>query len=75
MKNGQQSQQNPSTPGSSTVQQHDNIGNGNSLNHMSSGGGPKINMRNDLHFAADSVSIAMSSLVRELNSGEGLFNF
>lgn len=76
MKNGQQqSQQNPSTLGSSSVQQTEqHLGNGNLIS-VSSGGGQKISMRNDLHFAADSVSVAMSSLVRELNSGDGLFIF
>lgn len=42
--------------------------NGNGLNNNGGGGGP--NVQNDLHYAADSVSNAMSSLVRELNTGE-----
>lgn len=82
----QQPQPNPSMQGGNSFQQqqqqivvqnqNDVIPNGNStLNGVSSGGGPKVNMRNDLHFAADSVSAAMSSLVRELNTGEPLFLF
>lgn len=43
--------------------------NGNSLNGSSRPG------RNDLHFAADSVSEAMTSLVRELQSGKPLLSF
>lgn len=40
--------------------------------NQSTGGGQntqKVVMRDNLHYAADSVSNAMSSLVRELNSG------
>ncbi|KAM9719576.1 dystrobrevin alpha isoform 2-T3 [Menidia menidia] len=33
--------------------------------------GPRRNLRNDLLIAADSITNTMSSLVRELNSGEG----
>ncbi|GAB0091109.1 hypothetical protein DMENIID0001_059170 [Sergentomyia squamirostris] len=38
----------------------------NGTSHLSGGGRPPV--RTDLHFAADSVTHAMSSLVRELNS-------
>lgn len=40
-----------------------------SANAPGTGAGPSASGRNDLHYAADSVSSAMSSLVRELNSG------
>jgi hypothetical protein len=49
-------------------QQNESILNGN----QGGGGGQntqKVVMRDNLHYAADSVSNAMSSLVRELNSG------
>lgn len=44
-----------------------NSQNGNGLNNNGGGG---QNVQNYLHYAADSVSNAMSSLVRELNTGE-----
>ena len=33
--------------------------------------GPRRNLRNDLLIAADSITSTMSSLVKELNSGQG----
>lgn len=50
-------------------QQNESILNGNQ-NVAGGGQNPqKVVMRDNLHYAADSVSNAMTSLVRELNSG------
>lgn len=50
-------------------QQNESILNGNQ--NVAGGGqnSQKVVMRDNLHYAADSVSNAMTSLVRELNSG------
>jgi hypothetical protein len=49
-------------------QQNDCIINGNQ-NNGGEQNGPKLVLRDNLHYAADSVSNAMSSLVKELHSG------
>jgi hypothetical protein len=57
-------------------QQHENGMNGSSVVAMGNGGGGQHQqkvMRDNLHYAADSVSNAMSSLVRELNTGADFF--
>lgn len=50
-------------------------GNGANGNVVSGGGVGGQRIRNDLHYAADSVTSAMSSLVRELNTGKFFFCF
>lgn len=61
-RNGSSQNQNPQQHNFQQQQPNDSIHNGNQ-------NGQKIVMRDNLHYAADSVSNAMSSLVRELNSG------
>lgn len=59
-------------------QQHENAMNGmngSSAIAIGNGGGGQHQqkvLRENLHYAADSVSNAMSSLVRELNTGAGI---
>lgn len=73
--------QNPQSQPHHLQQQHANesILNGNQNNGGSGGGGQNpqnpqnLVMRDNLHYAADSVSNAMSSLVRELNTGANSF--
>lgn len=48
-----------------------NIGGGSLIQNN----GQKINVRDNLHYAADSVSHAMTSLVRELNTGALLMSY
>lgn len=53
-------------------QQHENGMNSSSVIAMGNGGGGGVQQKvlhDNLHYAADSVSNAMSSLVRELNTG------
>lgn len=69
-----QSQQVQMRNGMVIQQQHENGMNGSSVVAMGNGGGGQQQqkvLRENLHFAADSVSNAMSSLVRELNTGAG----
>lgn len=49
-------------------QQNESIINGNQ-NNGGGQNGQKLVLRDNLHYAADSVSNAMSSLVKELHSG------
>lgn len=62
---GQQQQQQMSSQASHQMQQQQM--NEGTINDQTSGGGQK--MRENLHHAADNVSSAMNSLVRELNTG------
>lgn len=78
MRNGvPQNQQQQSIPSNQQLlmlqqqqqQQQNELMNGQNGNGLNNNGGGQ-NVQNDLHYAADSVSNAMSSLVRELNTGE-----
>lgn len=74
-RNGVPQNQNPQSQAHHLQQQHTNESILNGNQNMSGGGQNPQNlvMRDNLHYAADSVSSAMSSLVRELNTGANYF--